>query len=88
MQIDESTVDKAIELCNSVLAELVQLTRSVDVNFGYVGGGWKDDQFKNTRKAVDESLEKLNKSFEDVKKIYAGLLKTKQYIHEYDTPIV
>ena len=36
MQIDESTVDKAIELCNSVLGELNQLMKSVDVNFGYI----------------------------------------------------
>lgn len=87
MQIDESTIDKAIELCNSVLGELSQLMKNVDVNFGYIGGGWKDEQYKNTRKVVDESLEKLNKSFDDVKKIYGGLQKTKAYIHDYDSPI-
>lgn len=88
MQIDEATIEKAINLCDDVLAELSQLMKSVDVSFGYVGGGWKDDQYKSVRKTVDESLEKLNKSFGDVKNIHVGLEKTKAYIHEYDTPIV
>ncbi len=88
MQITEETVDKAIELCDEVLDELLSLIRAVDVNFNEISGGWNDEQFKSVKKSVDESIDTLDNSFNEVGRLRIGLEKVKEYVRDYDTPIV
>ena len=88
MEVSQETVQQAIDFCEEVQKELIQMGNAVDQHFGYIGGGWKDEHYKKVRKVVDECLVKIDKSFQEAKELQLKLEKALKFVKEYDESVV
>lgn len=88
MEISKETVEEALEICNEVLNKSAKLIKNMNDKCTQIGKNWKDDRYKEVKKSVDESITSLRTARLDIVGIEQTLKKIREYIIEYDSPIV
>ena len=88
MEIDEKTVDLAIKLCQDVSDKILAIRTKYYQRSKEITRQWNDEKFKEVKALIEKDFEAFEIAEKQTDATEEKLNQIKEYIKEYNEPIV